>query len=74
MGSTSTALLCGLHCHNVDGWQGCCCGCAACFPASFEVERRAYRSALSENISKKEHPHRDLSTALRFGRDDKGKR
>jgi hypothetical protein len=25
-----------------------------------------------ENISKKEHPHRDLSTALRFGRDDKG--
>jgi hypothetical protein len=24
------------------------------------------------NISKKEHPHRDLSTALRFGRDDKG--
>jgi hypothetical protein len=27
---------------------------------------------LSKNISKKEHPHRDLSTALRFGRDDKG--
>jgi len=26
-----------------------------------------------ENISKKEHPHRDLSTALRSGRDDKGK-
>jgi hypothetical protein len=24
------------------------------------------------NISKKEHPHRDLSTALRSGRDDKG--
>jgi hypothetical protein len=27
---------------------------------------------LSKNISKKEHPHRDLSTALRSGRDDKG--
>jgi hypothetical protein len=26
-----------------------------------------------ENISRKEHPHRDLSTTLRFGRDDKGK-
>jgi hypothetical protein len=25
-----------------------------------------------KNIPKKEHPHRDLSTALRFGRDDKG--
>jgi hypothetical protein len=25
-----------------------------------------------ENISKKEHPHRDLSTTLRSGRDDKG--
>ena len=25
-----------------------------------------------KNISKREHPHRDLSTALRFGRDDKG--
>ena len=24
-----------------------------------------------KNIPKKEHPHRDLSTALRFGRDDK---
>src|SRR5277367_4970487 len=28
--------------------------------------------AASKNISKNEHPHRDLSTALRFGRDDKG--
>ena len=28
--------------------------------------------ALSKNIPKMEHPHRDLSTALRFGRDDKG--
>src|ERR1700678_1527142 len=26
----------------------------------------------AKNISKKEHPHRDLSTALRSGRDDKG--
>jgi hypothetical protein len=26
----------------------------------------------SKNISKKEHPHRDPSTALRPGRDDKG--
>jgi hypothetical protein len=25
-----------------------------------------------ENISKTEHQHRDLSTALRSGRDDKG--
>jgi hypothetical protein len=25
-----------------------------------------------ENTSKKEHPHRDLSTSLRSGRDDKG--
>ena len=25
-----------------------------------------------KTISKKEHSHRDLSTALRFGRDDKG--
>jgi hypothetical protein len=25
-----------------------------------------------KNISRKEHPHRDLSTALRSGRDDKG--
>jgi hypothetical protein len=25
-----------------------------------------------ENISKKEYPHRDLSAALRSGRDDKG--
>jgi hypothetical protein len=25
-----------------------------------------------KNISKDEHPHRDLSTALRSGRDDKG--
>jgi hypothetical protein len=29
-------------------------------------------TTLSKNISKKEHQHRDLSTALRFGRDDKG--
>src|ERR1700677_4390704 len=29
--------------------------------------------ALSKNIPKREHPHRDLSTALRSGRDDKGK-
>src|SRR5277367_2712064 len=29
---------------------------------------------LEKNISKTEHPHRDLSTALRFGRDDKGER
>ena len=29
------------------------------------------RVFLAENISKKEHPHRDLSTTLRFGRDDK---
>jgi hypothetical protein len=28
--------------------------------------------ALSKNISKTEHQHRDLSTSLRFGRDDKG--
>jgi hypothetical protein len=28
----------------------------------------------SKKISKKEHPHRDLSTSLRFGRDDKGER
>jgi len=28
--------------------------------------------ALHEKISKKGHPHRDLSTALRSGRDDKG--
>jgi hypothetical protein len=28
--------------------------------------------ALSKNISKRVHPHRDLSTALRSGRDDKG--
>jgi hypothetical protein len=27
---------------------------------------------LLKNISKKEHPHRDLSTSLRSGRDDKG--
>jgi hypothetical protein len=27
-----------------------------------------------KNISKKKHPHRDLSTSLRFGRDDKGER
>ncbi len=25
-----------------------------------------------QNLSRKEHPHRDLSTTLRFGRDDKG--
>jgi hypothetical protein len=25
-----------------------------------------------KHISKREHPHRDLSTSLRFGRDDKG--
>jgi hypothetical protein len=30
--------------------------------------------AQPKNISRKEHPHRDLSTTLRFGRDDKGKR
>jgi hypothetical protein len=30
-----------------------------------------YRAEI-ENISKTEHPHRDLSTALRSGRDDKG--
>src|SRR5580693_9426266 len=29
---------------------------------------------LSRNISRKEDPHRDISAALRFGRDDKGKR
>ena len=28
--------------------------------------------ALFKQISKREHPHRDLSTSLRFGRDDKG--
>src|ERR1700733_12932752 len=28
--------------------------------------------ALSKNISKREHQHRDLSTSLRSGRDDKG--
>jgi hypothetical protein len=26
-----------------------------------------------KNISRREHPHRGLSTSLRFGRDDKGK-
>jgi hypothetical protein len=29
-------------------------------------------TTLSKNISKREHQHRDLSTSLRFGRDDKG--
>jgi hypothetical protein len=29
-------------------------------------------TSLSKNISRKEHPYRDLSTALRSGRDDKG--
>jgi hypothetical protein len=29
-------------------------------------------TAEAQNISKKWHPHRDLSTALRSGRDDKG--
>jgi hypothetical protein len=32
------------------------------------------RLKCEKNISKKEHPHRDLSTALRSGRDDKGER
>jgi hypothetical protein len=31
-----------------------------------------YATLRSKNISKTEHQHRDLSTALRFGRDDKG--
>jgi hypothetical protein len=30
------------------------------------------RFALAKNISKRKHQHRDLSTTLRFGRDDKG--
>jgi hypothetical protein len=30
------------------------------------------RRSVEKNTPKKEHPHRDLSTALRFGRDDKG--
>jgi hypothetical protein len=33
---------------------------------------RGESAGAAENISKKEHPHRDLSTELRFGRDDKG--
>jgi hypothetical protein len=32
----------------------------------------ALRTRSQKNISEKEHPHRDLSTALRSGRDDKG--
>jgi hypothetical protein len=32
-----------------------------------------YASLRSKNISRKKYPHRDLSTALRFGRDDRGK-
>jgi hypothetical protein len=31
-----------------------------------------FSCALRKNVPKKEHPHRDLSTALRSGRDDKG--
>jgi hypothetical protein len=33
---------------------------------------RLARADLSKNISKGVHSHRDLSTSLRFGRDDKG--
>ena len=37
------------------------------------VARFIWPASLSlQNISKKKHPHRDLSTTLRFGRDDKG--
>jgi hypothetical protein len=30
------------------------------------------KAALSKNFPKKKHPHKDLSTSLRLGRDDKG--
>jgi hypothetical protein len=39
-------------------------------PFFITVGRRPMIS-LSKNISKEVHRHRDLSTALRFGRDDK---
>jgi hypothetical protein len=35
-------------------------------------EPLGYATLCKKHISKKEHPHRDLSTALRPGRDDKG--
>jgi hypothetical protein len=56
MGSMSIASLCGLRCHDV------------------ELNRRSHHCAAlwSKNITRGLHPHRDLSTALRFGRDDKG--
>ena len=41
-------------------------------PSLLAARGRRFGHVRVEKISKKEHPHRDLSTALRFGRDDKG--
>jgi hypothetical protein len=37
----------------------------------FSVRPRS-KKHFFKHISTREHPHRDLSTSLRFGRDDKG--
>ena len=57
-----------LHCAGSgrDGQRG-----GQCFEAESLLNRSRF-SSLSKNISKEEHPRRDFSTALRFGRDDKG--
>ncbi len=39
-----------------------------------DMAKQEFGYALSKNIPKKEHPHRDPSTTLRSGRDDKGGR
>ena len=59
MGSTSTASLCGLHCHNVDGLFGCCCGCAACFPTSFE-----WKGELVGPLCRKTFPRQSIHTEI----------
>jgi hypothetical protein len=38
----------------------------------FDVAKQEFGYALSKNTSRKEHPHRDPSTTLCSGRDDKG--
>src|ERR1700722_10973109 len=48
---------------------------SGCWTEAFFIDLGGHRpmTPLSKNISTKGRQHRDLSTALRFGRDDKGK-
>jgi hypothetical protein len=59
--------------------QPCTLFCHRTYPSPLNLDQvnrvrgfPLYATLRRKNISKTAHPHRDLSTALRFGRDDKG--